>query len=602
LTAVASAQLVTVDPPPRPISKDIPIDVLFYELDQLDRTGDLTFDELRAEVDRRSINFTEDGRVHAELVGPKSAEPLPESVITTVGGRIEHHFGNQFEVWIPIDELMNLALSLPEGFFLKRMTRCEYEDTGGEGTIALNSDSYLAGGADGSGMTVAIIDAGFIGLTVARDSGDAPPPGVTTEINLTESGFEATEKHGTGCVEAAYDHCPGATWMLFKTDSPYDEQTAVLYAIAGEVDVLSFSKTWFTQSWGDNWGVVAQAINNAAAAGILCFVSAGNYAQSHYEGNYNEGGGSDYWHDFGPDDETITVVVGAGGSVSVNLVWDTTGGVYSCDLDLFLYDHTMSNVIASSEQPQYFPEFCSWTNNTGSAQTIHITVYRDSGEIDNHLEVFAKGGTWQEHIVSSSSTWTPSNATNPNVICVGAVTVDSFAVPPGVTPPIKGYSSRGPTNQGTMRPDMTGPTDTRSVAYGGPMGGTSNATPNLAGAACCLWSADPLLHPNAIRWLLHKKAYLWRDWGDPGMDNIYGRGGGILYDFAPNTLWIARDYGNTSNNRAAPFYTVQAAHDWATFDGRLLLFEGGDYPEEPLIMDTPLHIKTIEYDAYLGTD
>jgi subtilisin family serine protease len=148
-------------------------------------------------------------------------------------------------------------------------------------------------------------------------------------------------------------------------------------------------------------------------------------------------------------------------------------------------------------------------------------------------------------------------------------------------------------------PDLCGPTNTATFTYGGPMGGTSNACPNCAGAAVCLWSGDLALSPSAVNWLILEKAYLWQDWGTGGIDNIYGHGGMLLYDYAPNTLWVSRIYGNTSNDRAYPLYTVSGAQYWGVAGGRIVFIPGGNYPE-PVTLNKWLRYETIEYSAILG--
>jgi subtilisin family serine protease len=152
-----------------------------------------------------------------------------------------------------------------------------------------------------------------------------------------------------------------------------------------------------------------------------------------------------------------------------------------------------------------------------------------------------------------------------------------------------------------LLPDICGPTNTWCTTYPDTngFGGTSCATPNNAGAACAFWSADPLLSADAVRWLMFEQTELWRDWGTAGADTIYGLGGTILLDYVPNTLWVARSYGNTTDTRDEPFYTIQAAHDAAASGGRLLVFPGGSYPEGAMLTK-PLRVETIENSAFLG--
>ena len=281
--------------------------------------------------------------------------------------------------------------------------------------------------------------------------------------------------------------------------------------------------------------------------------------------------------------------------MTIAMQWDTSGGTY--DYDLYLLDSGL-NEIASSTNPGNYFEVILWTNDTGADQTVHIAVYLFAGGI-TEFEIFTRDCEWQEHQMAWSSTTSPSNSTHPNVISVGAVAWNNFTAPGGTSGIVMDYSSRGPSNSGMSLPDICGPTNTTGFTYPNGMGGTSCATPNCAGAACALWSADILLHPNGVRWLIHEQAALWRDWGQAGPDHVYGVGGMVLYDYAPGTLWVARAYGNTANQRAYPLYTLQGANDWVESGGRLLLFPGGHYPESA-ILDQSATVETTEYPAILG--
>ncbi len=89
------------------------------------------------------------------------------------------------------------------------------------------------------------------------------------------------------------------------------------------------------------------------------------------------------------------------------------------------------------------------------------------------------------------------------------------------------FSSRGPTADGRVKPDLCAPgvrisapqagTPDRYVTYSG----TSMATPFVAGLAALMLEANPYLTPSEVRELLTATA---QDWGAPGQDNDYGYG------------------------------------------------------------------------------
>jgi subtilisin family serine protease len=268
-------------------------------------------------------------------------------------------------------------------------------------------------------------------------------------------------------------------------------------------------------------------------------------------------------------------------------------------LDIFVGDGDMEIIEYSAG---YRFQEVVYTNDTGSTQLVHLIVVKTSGtpgEFEVFTHDFQANADWQEHWIEQGSTTSPSNSTNSRVVSVGAVRWSDFESPSGTTSIIKEYSSQGPSNGGMTLPDLVGPTDTTGFTYPGGFGGTSCATPNVAGAAGAFLSADTQLYAYPIWWLMAVQSQNWRDWGSAGIDMVYGNGGAYLLDCIPGSLWLARDYGNVTDTRHAPFYTMQAAHDWATAGSTIRVLPGGNYPE-PATLDKELYIETLVNPTVLG--
>jgi len=590
LPGPAAAQAPPADAGPLPtMPKDNPLPAVLYQAEQLAGSRAWTDEDLRRELRGFGVQLAPDGRIRAKIVGPPDEPTVDPAVLARYGATAGATWRYLQSMLVPPDRLTALARALPDGYRLERARTWIDCSIPGEGPPVVNSDSYRDGGADGTGVLVAVIDGGWERLSAARANGDAPASYVA--VNYSDHAFESDGWHGTGCLEAVFDHAPGASYRLYKPTEDAHWGYAVDDAIANHVKIMTNSVGWIIAGWSDNSGFPCDFANRAAAAGILFFTSAGNLAQHHYQGYFNPHGTYPDYHDFdGAGDRFLDLRVANGDTVKCFLQWDPAGGPY--DLDLYLLDFNYV-VLKSSTGGGTDNESLWWGNGTGLTQTVRMVVTRVNSGL-TEFELFAVGCEWQEHIVSASSVSPPANSTQPNVITVGAVCFAKYD-----TGTIEVFSSRGPSNDGMLLPDLVGPDGTTGVAYPDSMFGTSNSTPNVAGAAAALWSADLQLNVAAIRWLLLEQA-LWRlDWGAPGSDNVFGYGGNSFYDYQPNTLWVSQAFGNVANNRAYPLYNVWAAQAVAVPGGRILFFPGGTYPEA-ITLDKPLTYMSAGAKATIG--
>jgi len=551
---------------------------------------DRPLEELRNASGRGFVKIDDQRRVHVELVAPWGESALSDEFIRGFGGLPESRWQHRVEAWVPVEQLMALTASLPATHRLERATPGEYDS---EGPGVVGSDVYRDAGADGSGLTIAIIDGDFDELSEAVSAGGAP--GGTVGLNYTSESFQEDSPHGTGCLEAAYDHAPGATYRLYKTNSIADLLLSVQDCISNGVDVISYSISQYNQGWADDQGDACLAANMASNAGILFFTSAGNRAEKHWQGVFNPGQGSALTHDWVTGDEFLTVTMQPGAAANVYLSWDRSGSDVD-DYGLGVYDQSGALVGLSASAGETYESLS--LQNTAFGASLRIAVFRFSGS-GGQFELFAhtSGDVDFEYFVPTGSTTSPSNATGVNVISVGAVSFQDFDQ---AFPDLTDYSSRGPSNSGMILPDMVGPTGTSGVAYPMGFGGTSCATPNAAGAAAAFRSSVPGYNGNAATWLLEEQAAEFRDWGSPGSDNKFGKGGVYLVPHASKRKWLAPAFNNFFNVSTGPSYSFSGAVEDVATGGRILVFPGGTIVGGQTVVQKAMVIESVGGSAVIG--
>ena len=158
----------------------------------------------------------------------------------------------------------------------------------------------------------------------------------------------------------------------------------------------------------------------------------------------------------------------------------------------------------------------------------------------------------------------------PDVLAVGAVTYPSPLV-------ITSFSSRGPTADGRIKPDIVGPGQAVRVPLLGSnlytyKSGTSFAAPLVAGLCALLYEANPLWTPRDLYDAVKSTAL---DLGSDGPDNTYGWGipdavSSILYhplavtetyERGPETIRVLDPYPNPFNAGVTlPVYLTEESH------------------------------------------
>ena len=189
------------------------------------------------------------------------------------------------------------------------------------------------------------------------------------------------------------------------------------------------------------------------------------------------------------------------------------------DLDLNVYRASGQLQGTGNNNQSFFdPEETVCFPFNAAHAPYEIEVRRRNGSMitGSRISIFtARHNLESAHRVREESLLNPANAIG--AFAVASIAAINWNLP---APNTQGYSSRGPTTDGRIKPDLAG-MDGISTSTLGATGGTSFASPHVAGAAALLLAQDPSLTALQLRNELQAIAI---DQGDPGIDNLYGAG------------------------------------------------------------------------------
>ena len=454
-------------------------------------------------------------------VGQASAS-IDTSSLAGLGGRVLAQSKSLMRVAVPSSSLLAVS-ELPGVRFVRRPYRPHPQVTTSEGASRIGALANHSAGVKGEGVKVAIIDSGFKG---ADQLGlDMPARSRLRGHDFTSEGIYAGEDvHGTACAEIIHDVAPEAELYLYKIGNLLDFENAKDRAIRDDIDVISHSGSFLTDGFGDGRGFSCDIVNDAANKGVLWVDAAGNYAKSHYDGFWSDSDDDD-WHNFSGENEVLSFEAEKGDEIRVYLTWNDWPNSRE-NYDLYL------DFVNSSGDLETVAESTDRQNISGGepVESIEYKVER-SGEYGisvrsedarpKRLKIWSPDHDFEEYAVAKNSIGSPADARGS--MSVGAIFHRADYWNAGR---IEEYSSRGPTTDGRIKPDLVAPTGVSTASYGpDPYFGTSAAAPHVAGAAALIKSANPS----------YSRRQLWNalvaatvDIGPRGRDNDSGYGKLVL--------------------------------------------------------------------------
>ena len=332
--------------------------------------------------------------------------------------------------------------------------------------------------------------------------------------------------HGTRVAEAVIDIAPDAALYIATPWSLGDLQTTTDWMVSQGVSVIVQSVTYAYDGPGDGTSPFSnsalRAIDRAVAGGSVWVNSAGNNGQSTWFGPPVNSDG-DTWIDFNGSDEGIDIRLEAGDKIRVQLRWEDSWSGATSDFDIFVYDHATKAIVTSSFDPQqgaagHVPyEYATYLASRDG--WYFISLAHHSGSIPRWIQVKVWGVDSINPHTERGGIGNPAESRNPGMLAVGAAhwnRVDS----------IEPYSSRGPTPDGRVKPDIVG-ADCGATAlrplnkYGHGFCGTSQAAPHVAGMATLVRQQFPTYTPVQVANYLKGHA---EQRENPDPNNTWGHG------------------------------------------------------------------------------
>ena len=452
------------------------------------------------------------------------------------------------------------------------------------GVAPHGGDVWQDAGWKGSGVKIGILDSGFSGYSSAVASDHVPAPTAVrcftrTDTNATQyvSTVSACETesvyggggdlHGTATTELVYDVAPEATYYLARIERGSQAVAAINWFVDQGVEVVNISIGTRWEGPGDGTTSYSmtflRAVDAAVTGGAFVAMGSGNSGESSWFGDFRDSDDDGVMGWSEDEDECNAVSFYSFSTYVFRVRWEGNWRGSTRDLDVYL--KRGSAVIDMSEEPQSggsahnpYEQF-TYTHFFGGAYCL--VIEQKAGDDPGWVQVLIEGAgspvNRMEHRTEGYAITSPGETANTGALTVGATAYNN-------TNTIQSYSSRGPTPDGRIKPDIVGVDAVRSDVYRDRVEGTSFAAPHVTGLAALVKQRNPTYSPAQIATYLKDNAV---QRGEPRPNNTWGYGLAFLPHIGPVITGDPRsgieltantdDVDDVDGIPASPTYTYQ---------------------------------------------
>ncbi|MBI1729407.1 S8 family serine peptidase [Candidatus Acetothermia bacterium] len=531
-------------------------------------------------------------------------ETLPTANLALLRQQIEHLGGqvqltkeNLTQALLPIEALEPVAnnsdvsfVRLPIRSISKQNSQptassASQGDVISEGVPIIGAPAWHDAGFNGEGTKVGIIDE--FGLYQNLEGKEVPPSDRVVMRSFASQGEmfdprypEKDQAHGTAVAEIINDIAPAATHYLAYNETDVEFRQAIDWLIGEKVDVINTSLGLDSACYRGG-GVFEPYFAKAHRNGISWATAAGNEADIHWEGTFNDSDG-DNLNNYSSDDNGNTVEslltkyqYPSGKQVATAEIygifsWDAPCTGASDDYEVVVMKNVNGQLkeLSTNSGDWYWEPgrpikiFYAYedfdVSRVGEKEKYEIVIRKKNPDAQPARMMIQNYGcycTSIQYLTAQGSVGILEPSVSPNTLAIGAIHASPSGCP---QTPAGGYycpdgrlfwySSQGPTTDGRIKPEFAAPAHVSTKVFGHYTGdgfdddpgftGTSASTPHATGAVALVVQAlraqGKSTAPEEVLSFLKDQA---EDLGPAGQDDKYGSG--LLYLGVPPKLEVA---------------------------------------------------------------